>query len=68
MYKDFMALTKPVHEVFVVVEQRGILPPLIPMRGNRGYKFDNNALCEYHKQKGPTKRCYQLKNAIEDVI
>ena len=36
MYKDFTALTKPIHEIFNVAERRGILPPPVPMRNGGG--------------------------------
>ena len=49
MYKDFTVLTKPVHEIFVVAEHKGILPPPVAMKSEGGQRFDNNEFCEYHK-------------------
>ena len=69
MYKDFIALKKPIHEIFSVTKRKGILPPPVAMKNGGGRKFDNNEFYDYHKQRGhSTQKCYQLKNAIEDVI
>ena len=51
MYKDFAVLTKPVHEIFTVIEWKGILPPPAAMKNSGGRNFDNNEFCKYHKQR-----------------
>ena len=59
MYKDFTALTKPVHEIFNVAECRSILPPPVPMRNGGGRRFNKDEFCDYHKQAGhSTEMCY----------
>ena len=64
MYKDFTALTKPIHEVFFVADRKGILPSPVATR-----RFNNDELCKYYKQKfHSTQECYPLWNVIEDAI
>ena len=49
MYKDFTALTRPVHEVFYSIERKNksILPPPRPMKMS-GRKFNLKEYCDYH--------------------
>ena len=46
----------------------GILPPTLQMRPNKQRK-NSDEYCRYKKAKGhDTANCWQLKNAIEDII